>query len=407
MSRSQSSASSDEELIVTPSSKCARVGTITTRRKPMPLFTVLSLKDYNYDVIMEHLHDDPLDAMGISFGSDFRQRFDWDSDLLDQALIKVGEFTREGLPLSCLTLCWNISPHAEDAMDLQMSAMCTMSGGSEPWKMGYEKGQVPMTLYGRKGLEVQLLKKMPLWKGDTVVTWRETRRRSFVLVAPIAAIWPIPMTIGPRAEHSTLWSFTVIKDKDQWKVLAVIKTALANSFTGYMTPLLDKDGIIERRWWLQIVCRDLKPLEDLDAITKWLQDEADSGISEVRMLTQCSFCWRSRMDGTNTLGDHLTSKCSFLLAFNRMRAESLLLPVEVTHRDIRIQEGRLQLTVEKLAGEFNAYKKEVAKWMAKMEERTTTLESKGKRQRANDPEESPDASNTATSYTGKGNCTCP
>jgi hypothetical protein len=135
-----------------------------------------------------------------------------------------------------------------------MSAMCTMSGGSEPWKMGYEKGQVPMTLYGREGLEVQLLKKMPLWKGDAVVTWRETRCRSFVLVAPIAAIWPIPMTIGPRAEHSTLWSFMVIKDKDQWKVLAVIKTALANSFTGYMTPLLDKDGIIKRRWWLQIVC---------------------------------------------------------------------------------------------------------------------------------------------------------
>jgi hypothetical protein len=148
-------------------------------------------------------------------------------------------------------------------------------------------------------------------------------------------------------------------------------------------------------------------LEDLDAITKWLQDKADSGISKVRMLTRCSFCWRSRMDSTNTLGDHLTSKCSFLLAFNRMRAESLLLPVEVTHRDIRIQEGRLQLTVEKLAGEFNAYKKEVAKWMAKMEERTTTLESKGKQQRANDPEESPDASNTATSYTRKGNCTCP
>lgn len=29
----------------------------------MPLFTIPSLKDYNYDAIMEHLHDDPLDAM--------------------------------------------------------------------------------------------------------------------------------------------------------------------------------------------------------------------------------------------------------------------------------------------------------------------------------------------------------
>jgi hypothetical protein len=168
-------------------------------------------------------------------------------------------------------------------------------------------------------------------------------------------------------------------------------------------PLIDKEGgIIEQRWWLQLVRQDSKPLEDLDAITKWLWDEADSGIKEVRMSTRCLFCWRSRMDGTNTTGDHLADKCSFLMSFNKMRAESSLLPVEVIHRDVRIQEGRLQLTVEKLAGEFNMYKKEMTKWMAKMEERATSLESKGKRQRANDPEESPEASNTMASYSGKG-----
>jgi hypothetical protein len=278
-----------------------------------------------------------------------------------------------------------------------------MGGGSEPLKWGYEKGQISMTLYRHKRMELKSLKTMPLWKGDLAVTWRDVHRRSFVLVSPIVAIWPLPITVGPKTEQSTLWSFTVIKSWDSWKVLATTKNALANSFTGYMTPLINKDGsIIEQRWWLQLVCRDSKLLDDLDTITKWLRDEADSGIKEVRMSTHCSFCWRSRMDGTNTTGDHLVDKCSFLMSFNKMRAESSLLPVDVIHQDVWIQEGRLQLTVEKLAGEFNAYKKEMTKWMAKMEERATSLESKGKRWRANNPEESPEASNTMASYSGKG-----
>jgi hypothetical protein len=254
MSPPPSSASSDKEPLVTPSSKYAQAGTITTRRKPIPIFTVPSLKKCDYDAIMEHPHNNPKDTVAVLFGSNFHQWFDWDPNLLNQTLTKVGEVAREELPLNCMVLCQNISPHAEDAMDLQMSALCTMGSGSEPWKLGYEKGQVSMTLYGCKGMELQSLKKMPLWKGEPAVTWMDMHRRSFVLVAPIITIWPLPMTIGLKTEHSTLWSFMVIKNKDQWKVLAAIKNALANSFTGYMTPLINKDSsIIKQRWWLQLV----------------------------------------------------------------------------------------------------------------------------------------------------------
>jgi hypothetical protein len=227
---------------------------ITTKRKPILIFTVPTLKNCDYDTIIEHLHDDPKHVVAVLFGSDFHQCFDWDLDLLDQILTKVGEFAREGLSLNCLVLCQNISLHTEDAMDLQMSALRTMGSGLKPWKIGYEKGQVFMTLYGHKGMELQLLKKMPLWKGDPVVMWRDICHRSFVIITSIVAIWPISMTIGLRAEHLTLWSFTVVKNKDQWQVLAAMKNALANLFTGYMTLLLDKDGsIIKQRWWLQLV----------------------------------------------------------------------------------------------------------------------------------------------------------
>jgi hypothetical protein len=140
-----------------------------------------------------------------------------------------------------MVLCQNISSHAKDAMDLQMSALCTMGGGSE---LGYEKGQITMTLYGREGMELSMLKKMPLWKGDPAVIWRDICQRSFVLVSPIVAIWPLLITVGPKTEQSTLWSFTMIKSRDSWKLLAAIKNALANSFMGYMTPLINKDGSI-------------------------------------------------------------------------------------------------------------------------------------------------------------------
>lgn len=236
MSLPPSSALSDKEPLITPSSKHAQAGTTTTRRKLIPIFTISSLKKCDYDTIMEHPHNDPKDAVAVLFGSDFCQWFDCNPSLLDQTLIKVGEFAREGLPLNCLVLCRNISPHAEDAMDLQMSALRTMGSGLELWKLAFEKGQVSMTLYGRKSMEMQLLKKMPLWKGDPVVTWRDVRRRSFVVVAPITAIWPLPITVGPRMEHSTLWSFTVIKNRDQWNVLAAIKNTLTKLVHGLHDP---------------------------------------------------------------------------------------------------------------------------------------------------------------------------
>jgi len=140
------------------------------RRKLIPFFTIPSLKDCDYDSIMEHPHDNPKDMVAVLFGSDFCQWFDWDPNLLKQALTKVEESARGKLPFNCMVLCRNISPHVEDALDLQMSALRTMGGGSEPLKWGYEKGQISMTLYRHEGMELKSLKTMPLWKGDLAVT---------------------------------------------------------------------------------------------------------------------------------------------------------------------------------------------------------------------------------------------
>lgn len=200
MSRAPSATSSlDDAPPVESSSKRARAGTVTTKKAKTPSsFTVPSLKNCNYDDQMEHPHETPLDQVMIPIGTEIRLHAAWDVQLLGDVAAKVGKFLAEGLPLNCLVVCRSISSHEEDAMELQTMALRTMGGGSEPYKYSYEGGQDAAALFGREGMGVPLMKKHPLWKGEPAVTFREIKRRSFILVAPVVAIWPLPLSLGPK-----------------------------------------------------------------------------------------------------------------------------------------------------------------------------------------------------------------
>ena len=131
-----------------------------------------------------------------------------------------------------------------------------------------------------------------------------------------------------------------------------------------------------------MVKTDGSPFGNPARVTEWLKNDTGGVIESASEELRCCFCWKGQ--AVTLSGHHAAKDCPFLKSWNKMRAQRSLTPIVVQEGRVIITAAKQPLTVEKLAGEYNKGIKEVRGQIGKLDQRVTTIESKGKKRTQSD-----------------------